>query len=93
MTKMNAVLMHGERGGEGTYMFEIPANPNEMKKSDIIRALMEHLASHYDLGGPMDYDVSAAFRNREHQVLTVIGEMVLDGTNHQPFACFISPAE
>ncbi|MEM1432409.1 MAG: hypothetical protein AAGG09_23370 [Pseudomonadota bacterium] len=92
MTKMTAVLMHGERGGEGTYTFDLDGDPGELRKSTIVRTFMTHLDAHYDLGGPLDYEVDAVFRDDARKILTVIGKLIFEGENVQPFACFISPA-
>jgi len=88
--RMKAVLMHGERGGEGTYRFDLPAEVAAETPVRIMRAFMEHAETRAALGH-IDYEINAALKNREHDITTVIGEFVFAPDNRQPFACFISP--
>jgi len=89
---MTAVLMHGERGGEGTYTFDIPDAAAAGTPMRIMRAFMEYAEAHTDIGH-IEYEVNAAMKNREHNITTVIGEFLFEGDGRQPFACFIAPAE
>lgn len=88
--KLTAVLMHGERGGEGRYVFEVPDDVASGRSMGIAGAFMAHLDAHAGLGH-IDYEINAAFTNRDLWITTVIGEMILPGGNRQPFACFIAP--
>lgn len=90
MPKMNAVLMHGARGGEGRYSFEVSEATAEGSPVRIMRAFMEHVDATADLGH-VDYEINAAMKNRALNITTVIGDMILPGDNRQPFACFIGP--
>lgn len=90
MPRMTAVLMHGERGGEGRYGFEVSEAVAAGPAAGIMHAFMAHLDATADLGH-IDYEINAAMKNRDLQITTVIGEMILPGGNRQPFACFIAP--
>jgi hypothetical protein len=87
---MKAVLMHGARGGEGTYRFDLPRDLVHASPVRIMRAFMEHAETRAALGH-IDYEINAALKNREHDITTVIGEFVFGPDNRQPFCCFIAP--
>jgi hypothetical protein len=89
MTRLSAVLMHGARGGEGRYAFDVPDAVANGRSIGIAEAFMAHLDAHAGLGH-IDYEINAAFTNRDLWITTVIGEMVLPHHGRQPFACFIS---
>jgi len=88
--RMKAVLMHGDRGGEGIYRFEVPDEVAAASPVRIMRAFMEHAEERAEIGH-VDYEINAAMKNREQNVTTVIGEFVFDAGNRQPFAVFIAP--
>lgn len=91
MAKYQAILMHGERGGEGRYVFE--GNDDLLKKSPmkVLRLFMEHLDKTAGLGH-IDYEVNAAMKNKEKGVITALGNLDL-GNDTQPFVCMISHAD
>lgn len=91
MTQLTAIMMHGERGGEGRYNFEIDEPFAEAPADRVVRAFMEWLCAKHP-GEIAGYEVNAAMRSKRADVVTVIGELDFGGDNHQPFMCMISPA-
>ncbi len=63
MAKFQAVLMHGERGGDGTYSFDGADDLFGQSALTILRAFMAHLEASAGLGH-IDYHVNAAMKNR-----------------------------
>lgn len=91
MAQYVANLMHGSRGGESKRFFE--AKDGLMKKSPVkvVRAFMEWLETESSVGH-IDYELNVALKNKEHGVVTAMGEMIFSETNHQPFVLMISKA-
>lgn len=92
MANFQAVLMHGSRGGEGTYRFEGP--DTLLKKSPVkaARVFMEYLEATHPALGHIDYEINAALKNKDKQVVTILGNLVFHGDDEQPFMCMISVA-
>lgn len=90
MATYHATLMHGERGGEGTYEFEAEDGLIENSAMTMVRRFMEHLTDNAGLGN-FEWHVNAAMKNKEKGVVTALGELVLSG-DEEPFVCFITEA-
>lgn len=88
MATYHATLMHGDRGGEGTYTFEAETGLIQHSAMTTVRRFMEHLNDHAGLG-KFDWHVNAAMKNKEKGVVTALGELVLHGDD-EPFVCFIT---
>jgi len=89
MTHYTAVLIHGDRGGEGSYTFEGDDGLLSKTPVKVMRAFMEYLDEHAHLGH-IEYVVNAAMKNKELGVVTVLGELEFGDANDQPFMCMIS---
>lgn len=84
--------MHGERGGEGTYLFD--ANEDLMARSpvQVIRAFMDYLEkSRGGQIGHIDFEINGALKNAELGIVTGMGQLVLEDGS-QPFVVFINRA-
>ena len=91
MATYTAVLMHGNRGGEGTHTFEGDADLMSRSPVRILRVFMAALEGKAGLGH-IDYEVNAAMKNEDKNVVTALGNLILHGDDTQPFVCMISPA-
>lgn len=89
MAIYKATLMHGERGGEGTYTFEAEDGLIDRSAMTTVRRFMEYLQDRAGLG-TIDWHVNAAMKNKEKRVVTALGELVMKGNDEQPFVCFIT---
>jgi hypothetical protein len=89
MAQFAAVLMHGKRGGEGRYEFAGRDDLLDDTPVRIMRAFMESVEARNGIGH-MDYEINAALKNKDHGVVTVIGDIIFDHANRQPFMCMIS---
>lgn len=92
MAKYTAVLMHGKRSAEGRYEFDGDEKLLDGTPVRIMRAFMDSVEAHSNVGH-IDYQINAALKNEQHQIVTVIGEIMFEGGEHQPFTCMISHAE
>lgn len=88
MKTYHAVLMHGNRDGEGHYDFEAPEMLAQASPVRIMRAFMEHLEAKAHVGH-IDYEINAAMKNKEVGVVTVMGQLIFDNDSVQPFICMI----
>ena len=89
MSKYLAVVMHGKRGGEGRYEFEGPGDLLGRTPVRIMRAFMDSIEATNGIGH-IDYEINAALKNKQYGIVTVIGEVVFEGGDHQPFMCMLS---
>jgi len=92
MATYNAVLIHGDRGGEGTHKFEGPDDLMAASPVKVMRAFMEHIDANANLGH-IEYEINAAMKNKKVGVVTVLGELGFSEGNQQPFVCMISAAK
>jgi hypothetical protein len=90
---MSAVLMHGDRGGEGRYQFDVGQEVADGPAMGIAQAFMAHLDAHAGIG-PLVYDINAALKHDKTGISTILGTLHM-GAEHgdQPFAAFIAPAD
>ena len=91
MTNYLATLVHGKRGGEGKYEFEGPDNLLRKKPVRIMQAFMDGVEAKTEIGF-MDYEINAALKNKDDEIVTVIGEIEFDGGDEQPLMCMLSRA-
>ena len=91
MATYNAVLMHGERGGEGNYSFEGDDDLLSRSPVKVMRAFLKHLDDNAGLGH-IDHEINAAMKNKEKGVVTALGNLIFHGDDAQPFVCMISAA-
>ncbi|MEO0912417.1 MAG: hypothetical protein AAFY59_05425 [Pseudomonadota bacterium] len=91
MATYKAVLMHGERGGEGAYTFDGPEDLFARSPVKIMRAFMDSVELERSIGH-IDYEINAAMKNKRGDIVTVIGELSFETGDPQPFAAMINPA-
>lgn len=89
MVTYEAIVMHGERGGEGRYRFDAEKDLSTRSGMKLLRAFMAHLENQFE-SGAFEWDLSSIKHNREKGVVTAMGDFVFHGNDIQPFACFIS---
>lgn len=90
MTTYQAVIMHGTRGGEGRYEFEGPETLFTETPVRIMRTFMTDLDKRANLGH-IDYEINAAFKNKDAETVCVMGNFYFEQGGTQPFLCMISP--
>ncbi|MEO0809665.1 MAG: hypothetical protein AAFW82_03305 [Pseudomonadota bacterium] len=89
MAKYIAIFMHGKRSGEGRYEFDGDEKLLENTPVRIMRAFMKHIENQFAIGH-IDYQINAAIKNQQQEIVTVIGEIMFESGDHQPFMCMIS---
>lgn len=89
MAQYKATLIHGERGGEGTYSFEAPGGLILKSGLSTVRAFMEHVKTLPGMGHS-DWHLHSVNRNGSKTVVTAMGTFEFEGSDEQPFVCFIS---
>ncbi|MEM1050251.1 MAG: hypothetical protein AAGL24_29135 [Pseudomonadota bacterium] len=87
--KYRVTLMHGDRGGEGKYSFEGPEDLLSSTPVRVMRRFMDSIEARNGIGH-IDYEINAAMKNKEHEIVTIIGEIQFENDNAQPFMCMIS---
>lgn len=90
MAMYEAVIMHGERGGEGRYEFSASPDLFAGTPSGVLRALMQHVEAEAHIGH-IEYEVNAAFKNDRADVVTALGQLHFEHDGAQPFICMINP--
>jgi hypothetical protein len=91
MATFEAVLMHGNRGGEGTYRFDGDDDLMARAPDRVMRAFMEWVQANAGVGA-IDYELNAAMKDDRSGTVTALGKLIFDdGT--QPFVCMITRAE
>jgi hypothetical protein len=91
MAQYEAVLMHGVRGGEGTYTFEGPDDLMNKSPARVMRHFMAWVDANAGIGH-VDYELNAVMKNDDASIVTSLGRMIFDGDNAQPFVCMIARA-
>jgi len=92
MKRYRAILMHGAHEGEGDYRFEATDDLMDRTPVRVMRAFMESVEKTSGLGH-IDYEINAAKRNREHRVVTILGDLIFAENDVKPFMCMISEAK
>jgi len=83
-------LLHGKRQGEGKCKFEGPDDLMSRTLVKAMRAFMAYLEDKAHLGH-IEYEINVAMKNKQAQVVIVLGEFEVAENNTQPFVCMISP--
>ncbi|KUF10516.1 hypothetical protein [Pseudoponticoccus marisrubri] len=91
MATYKAVLMHGERGGEGRYSFEAEDGVLERSTHATMTAFMQHLQGKLE-PAHMDWRLDGVLRNDDLGVITAAGTLIFDAGDRQPFVCMINEA-
>ena len=93
MPKLSAVLMHGARGGEGRYSFDVTPEVADGPAMGVAQAFLAHLDAEAGVGS-ITYDINAAMKHETTGISTILGTLHM-GPEHgdQPFAAFIAPTD
>lgn len=90
MATYMAVLMHGERGGEGRYAFEGPDDLLAQPTVEVGVHFLKWLGEHNPSLGQIGYELTASLKNRHETIVTCIGSLTFHDDDVQPFMCMIS---
>ena len=83
--------MDAKRGTEGRYEFDGVDDLLAKTPVRVVRAFMEHVDKNIFPESHVDYELNAAMKNSERQVVTAIGSFHLDGGDAPiPFLMMIS---
>jgi hypothetical protein len=91
MATFEAVLMHGNRGGEGTYRFDGDDDLMTRTPVRVMRVFMEWVEANAGVGA-IDYELNAALKDEKSGTVTALGKLIFDDSE-QPFVCMITRAE
>ena len=91
MTTYRARMMDASTGGEGIYDFEDGDALLARTPVRVIRTFMEHVGHELIPANYEDYELNAAFKNDDAQVITGLGNLILTNRPPIPFAVMISP--
>ena len=91
MTAYRARMMDASTGGEGIYDFEDGDAFLMQTPVRIIRKFMEHVGHDLIPSNFEDYELNAAFKSDNAQVVTGLGNLILTHRPPIPFAVIISP--
>ena len=87
--KCRAVIMDYAGQGENTYEFEAEDNLFQQPADEIVETFMQHMASLRP--EPLRYELNAATRHDDKQVVLAMGALLLKDTK-LPFIAMISRA-
>ena len=91
MTQYTARMMDAVSGGEGRYDFDADDGLLDRTPVRVVRAFMDHVDKDLFPTIHVDYELNAAFANREHhRVVTAMGTLIHDGDPPTPFLLMIS---
>ena len=91
MAQYRARMMDASTGGEGIYDFEDGDALMSETPVRIIRRFMEHVKHDLISSAYKDYQLNAAFKNDDVNVVTGLGTLILTNQPPIPFAIMISP--
>jgi hypothetical protein len=92
MAQYTAVLMHGNRDAEGRHRFEADDDLMTHSPATVMRVFMEAMDATAGVGH-IDYELNAAMKNRDSNIVTTLGSLVFHDNNVQPFICMIAASE
>lgn len=90
MTTYRARMMDAATGGEGIYDFEDGEALLKQSPVRVIRKFMEHVGKDLIPSNYEDYELNAAFKSENAQVVTGLGNLILTHQPPIPFAVMIS---
>ncbi|MBP5858980.1 hypothetical protein KAJ83_18315 [Marivibrio halodurans] len=91
MALFTARMMDAASGSEGRYDFEADDDLLDRTPVRVVRAFMEHVDREIFPRVPIDYELNAAFANRDHhRVVTAMGTLIHDDDAPTPFLLMIS---
>jgi hypothetical protein len=85
-----ARMLDANTGGEGQYRFEGPSDLFKKTADEIVGIFFDHVEKEV-LTQHVDWEVNAAFKNKERRVVTAIGSLVpAKDEPEMPFMLMIS---
>ncbi|MCP5432930.1 MAG: hypothetical protein H6923_06640 [Alphaproteobacteria bacterium] len=90
MTTYHARVLDAETGGEGRYTFEGPADLFKETPARIVRAFMDHVFTDILPTEKNDWELNAALKNPEREVVTAMGAFHFANRAPSPFLIMIS---
>lgn len=90
MMTYRAWLTDAVYGNEGVYDFEGPDTLFSETPVRIVRAFMEHVDHDLFPREHVDYELNAAIKHGDHQVVTAMGSLLFDRPPAIPFTLVIS---
>ena len=85
-------IMDATTGGEGRYEFEGPDKLLKKTPVRVVKTFMEEVAMTKSQHEIEDFEINAAFKNAEHNVVTCMGSLMLENGGRLPFLLMVSPA-
>lgn len=91
MAVYTARLLDADSGNEGSYDFEGADDLMSQTPVRIVRHFMEHIANTVLPTQHVDYELNAALKNKERNVVTAMGDLHFEhGENPAPFMLMIA---
>ena len=87
-----AIVMGPVSGSDSTYRFDAPDDLFGRPVDEIVEAFAAHIHDAGVITSPVSYELNSAMKNPEKNVVTAIGNLILQG-DHLPFVVMISKAE
>ena len=87
-----AIVMGPVSGSDSTYQFEAPDDLFSRPADEIVEAFANHIHEAGVIRSSASYELNSAMKNREKNVVTAIGNLILNG-DHLPFVVMISTTD
>lgn len=87
-----AIVMGPVSGSDSTYKFDAPDDLFSRPADEIVEAFAAHIHEAGVISGAASYELNSAMKNREKNVVTAIGNLILGG-DHLPFVVMISQTD
>lgn len=82
MRKYNAKMLDAATGGEGNYEFQYDGDLFKETSDEVIHQFFEHVDKNV-FAHHVDYEVNAAFKNKDRRVVTAIGSLIMERSGKQ----------
>jgi hypothetical protein len=92
MRKYQARMMDAATGGEGSYSFHYSGDLMRETADEVIHQFFQHVDKTV-FAHHVDYEINAAFRNKDRRVVTAIGSLIIELSGKReemPFLLMIS---
>lgn len=84
-----AIVMGPVSGSDSTYEFDAPDDLFARPSDEVVEAFMAHIHEAGVISSAVSYELNSAIKNREKNVVTAIGNLILSG-DELPFVVMIS---
>ncbi len=89
MAQYQARMLNTTQGSEdGTYPFEAPEELFEAPADQIVRTFFDHVDREI-FHHHVDYEMNAAFKNKDRNAVTAMGSLIMSDQSHLPFLLLI----